>query len=167
MFSCLQQAEERNFFTSFSRNLGFVDLPIPVLQESLSRFALAKLALSNFIQVVHEYRFKPGTERVPTRPYTCRHNTICMGRTHEIAFRGGPPLSLSLLPWRNFRDIFPYSHFAGTDCSPTAALHPRASIPLSAQLKVANEIGTELEWKYSSPRHCGWAHSMHRSTGLG
>ena len=30
MFSCLQQAEERNFFTSFSWNLGFVDLPIPV-----------------------------------------------------------------------------------------------------------------------------------------
>ena len=25
-----KQAEERNFFTSFSRNLGFVDLPIPV-----------------------------------------------------------------------------------------------------------------------------------------
>ena len=29
-FSCQQQAEERNFFTSFSQNLGFVDLPIPV-----------------------------------------------------------------------------------------------------------------------------------------
>ena len=27
---CLQQAEERNFFISFSQNLGFVDLPIPV-----------------------------------------------------------------------------------------------------------------------------------------
>ena len=33
--SCLQQAEERNFFTSFSRNLGFVDLPIPVLCRAL------------------------------------------------------------------------------------------------------------------------------------
>ena len=32
-FSCLQQARERNFFTSFSQNLGFVDLPIPVLAE--------------------------------------------------------------------------------------------------------------------------------------
>ena len=108
--SCLQQAEERNFFTSFSRNLGFVDLPIPVLQESLSRFALAKLALSNFIQVVHEYRFKPGTERVPTRPYTCRHNTICMGRTHEIAFRGGPPLSLSppLEKFQRYISIFAF-----------------------------------------------------------
>ena len=28
--SCLQQAEERNFFTSFSQNLGFVYLPNPV-----------------------------------------------------------------------------------------------------------------------------------------
>ena len=27
--SCVQ-AEERNFFSSFSQNLGFVDLPIPV-----------------------------------------------------------------------------------------------------------------------------------------
>ena len=27
--SCVQ-AEERNFFTSFSQNLGFVDLPMPV-----------------------------------------------------------------------------------------------------------------------------------------
>ena len=36
-FSCLQQAEERNFFTSFSQNLGFVDLPIPVYHDLRER----------------------------------------------------------------------------------------------------------------------------------
>ena len=36
-FSCLQQAEERTFFTSFSRNLGFVYLPIPVLGTAKER----------------------------------------------------------------------------------------------------------------------------------
>ena len=29
-FSCLQKGEERNFFTSFSQNLGFVDMLISV-----------------------------------------------------------------------------------------------------------------------------------------
>ena len=33
MFSCLQQAEEHNFFTSFSQNLGFVDLPNSVYHQ--------------------------------------------------------------------------------------------------------------------------------------
>ena len=37
MLHSLQQAEERNFFTSFSQNLGFVDLPIPVHKNIQSR----------------------------------------------------------------------------------------------------------------------------------
>ena len=39
-FYCLQQAEERNFFTSFSRNLGFVDLPISVDSFCVCRYEL-------------------------------------------------------------------------------------------------------------------------------
>ena len=35
MFSCLQQAEEHNFLTSYSRNLGPVDSPIPMLKKRL------------------------------------------------------------------------------------------------------------------------------------
>ena len=33
-FFCLLQAGERNFLSSYSRNLGFVDLPSPVLNVS-------------------------------------------------------------------------------------------------------------------------------------
>ena len=35
MFFCLLQAGERNFLSSYSRNLGFVDVPIPVLSPRL------------------------------------------------------------------------------------------------------------------------------------
>ena len=33
MFFCLLQAGERNFLSSYSQNLGFVDLPIPVEEK--------------------------------------------------------------------------------------------------------------------------------------
>ena len=54
MFSCLQQAEERNFLTSFSQNLGFVDLPNPVCIEHLIMvdFELPSKMVSNMIIIL-------------------------------------------------------------------------------------------------------------------
>ena len=46
-FFCLQQAEERNFLSSYSRNLGFVDLPIPVHVLTFPRNELSSFTSSD------------------------------------------------------------------------------------------------------------------------
>ena len=53
--SCLQQAEERNFFTSFSRNLGFVDLPIPV-DPGTGRIPQSTVAVAPNLNLIQAYQ---------------------------------------------------------------------------------------------------------------
>ena len=78
------------------------------------------------------------------------YNTICMGRTHEIA-----ELSLLSSPGEISEIYFHIGISQGLPIAPRHAYTLGLQFPsLSAQLKVANEIGTELEWKYSPPRYC-------------